>query len=129
VTSRKAVLKAPPSMVPFARRWSLWGGAYGGANHIDGDAVVGSHDLSVRTAGFAVGADYAVTPFATVGFALAGGGANWSLAQGFGGGRSDAFQVGVYRKTTMGPAYVSASAAFAEHWMSSAPWRLIRPHC
>ena len=98
-----AVLKAPSHRAaPFTQRWALWGGAYGGTSHTDGDAVVGSHDLTVRTAGFAAGADYAATPFTTVGFALAGGGANWSLAQGFGGGRSDAFQAGVYGKTTVG---------------------------
>src|ERR1019366_8888076 len=52
----------------------------------------GSHDLSARTGGFAAGADYRVSPFTMLGFALAGGGTNWSMAQGLGGGRSDAFQ-------------------------------------
>ena len=41
----------PPS---FEQRWSVWGGGYGGSNRTCGDpAVVGSHDLSARTAGFA----------------------------------------------------------------------------
>jgi outer membrane autotransporter protein len=41
------------------------------------------------------------------------------LSQGLGGGRSDAFQAGVYGKTQFGPAYVAASFAFAQHWMST----------
>ena len=46
----------PPS---FEQRWSAWGGAYGGSNRTVGDpAVIGSHDLSARTAGFAGGLDY-----------------------------------------------------------------------
>ncbi len=116
-----AVFKAPPVKAQsFEPRWTLWGSAYGGANHTGGDPiVVGSHDLSARTGGFAAGADYRVSPFTTLGFALAGGGTNWSLAQGLGGGRSDAFQAGVHGKTTSGPAYVAAAFAYAEHWMST----------
>ena len=81
--------------------------------------MVGSHDLSARTAGFAGGLDYRLTPDTVVGFALAGGGTNWSLAQGLGGGRSDAFQAGVYGATRSGPAYLAAAFAFTNHWMST----------
>ena len=49
-----------------------------------------------RAYGFAAGADYRVAPGTVVGFALAGGGTNWSLAGGLGTGNSDAFQAGVY---------------------------------
>ena len=49
--------------------------------------------------GFAGGLDYRFTPDTVVGVALAGGGTNWSLAQGLGGGKSDAFQAGVYGVT------------------------------
>ena len=101
-----AALKAPPAKPPrFEPRWTAWGGGYGGDNHTDGDpVVVGSHDLSARTSGFAGGFDYHFTPDTVAGFALAGGGTNWSLAQGLGGGRSDAFQAGVYAATRSGPA-------------------------
>ena len=59
-----AVLKAPPVKAPsFEQRWSVWGGAYGGGNRTSGDpAVLGSHDLTASTAGFAGGLDYRVTP-------------------------------------------------------------------
>ena len=105
---------------PVAQGWTLWGGAYGGVNHTSGDpAAVGSHDLTASTGGFAVGADYRLSPSTALGFALAGGGTGWSVAEGLGGGRSTAFQAGVYGKTTFGPAYVAASLAYTQHWMST----------
>jgi outer membrane autotransporter protein len=63
--------------------------------------------------------DYHFSPDTVAGFALAGGGTNWGLAQGLGGGRSDAFQAGLYAATRSGPAYVSAALAFANHWMTT----------
>ena len=115
-----AVFKAPPRQaLPFEQRWNVWGSAFGGANHTDGNPVVGSHDLTASAGGFAAGADYRVTPFTTVGFALAGAGTGWSLAQGLGTGQSDALMAGIYGRTTSGPAYVAASLAFANHWMST----------
>jgi autotransporter-associated beta strand protein len=116
-----SVLKAPPAKAPsFEQRWSVWGGAYGGSNRTSGDpAVVGSHDLSARAAGFAAGLDYRLTPNTVVGMALAGGGTNWSLANGLGGGKSDAFQAGVYGATRWGPAYLAAAFSYTNHWMST----------
>jgi outer membrane autotransporter protein len=57
------------------------------------------------------------SPETIVGFALGGGGTAWGLAGGLGVGRSDAFQTGVYGITRAGPAYLSTSLAFANHWM------------
>jgi outer membrane autotransporter protein len=111
------VYKAPPIYEP---RWSVWGGAYGGANRTGGDpAVVGSHDLSARAGGVAAGLDYRVTPNTVVGFALAGGGTNWSLANGLGGGSSDAFQLGLYGATRAGAAYLAGGFAYTSHWLST----------
>jgi outer membrane autotransporter protein len=98
----------------------MWGAGYGGGNQTSGDPIViGSHDLSARTAGSAAGLDYHFTPNTVAGFALAGGGTNWSLSQGLGGGRSDAFQAGVYGATRWGAAYLAADFAFTNHWMST----------
>jgi outer membrane autotransporter protein len=109
-----------PAKTAFDKRWSLWGSAYGASNRTSGDVNgTGGNDLSARVTGFAAGADYRVSPSTILGFAFAGGETNWSLAQGLGSGRSDAFQAGVYGKTQFGPAYVAASLAYAEHWMST----------
>ncbi|MFL6823381.1 MAG: autotransporter domain-containing protein [Xanthobacteraceae bacterium] len=115
------VLKAAPMKAPsFEQRWTAWGGAFGGGSRVSGDpAVVGSHDLSATTAGFAGGLDYHLSRDRVVGFALAGGGTNWGLAQGLGGGKSDAFQAGVYGATRWGPAYLAAAFDFTNHWMST----------
>jgi outer membrane autotransporter protein len=104
----------------YEPRWTAWGGAYGGSNRTSGDlAVIGSHDASTRTVGVAGGLDYRLTPDTVVGLAFAGGGTDWSLSQGLGGGKSDAFQAGVYGATRSGPAYLAAAFAFANHWMST----------
>jgi autotransporter-associated beta strand protein/T5SS/PEP-CTERM-associated repeat protein len=114
------LLKAPPKPATFEQRWSVWGAGYGGGNRTSGDpAVVGSHDLSARTAGGAAGLDYHLSRDSVVGVALAGGGTDWSLAQGLGGGKSDAFQAGIYGATRWGAAYVAAALAFTNHWMST----------
>jgi outer membrane autotransporter protein len=113
------VLKAPPKPPSFEQRWTTWGSAFGGVNKTDGDPLVGSHDLTARAGGVAAGLDYHVTRDTVVGAALAGAGTDWSLAQGLGGGKSDAFQAGVYGATRSGPAYLAASLGFANHWMST----------
>jgi outer membrane autotransporter protein len=116
-----SVFKAPPNAPPiYEPRWTAWGGAYGGSNRTSGDlAVIGSHDVSTRTVGVAGGLDYRLTPDTVMGFAFAGGGTDWGLSQGLGGGKSDAFQAGVYGATRSGPAYLAAAFAFANHWMST----------
>jgi uncharacterized protein with beta-barrel porin domain len=112
-----SVLKAPPAN--FDARWNVWGSAFGGSSNTNGNPVTGSNNLTAADYGFAAGADYRATPNTILGFALAGGGTNWNLGQGLGGGRSDAFQAGLYSKTTFGPAYVSAALSFANHWFTT----------
>src|SRR5262249_48183744 len=72
-----------------------------------------------RAAGGAAGLDYHLSRNSLVGFALAGGGTNWSLAQGLGGGKSDAFQAGLYGASRWGPTYLAAALAYTNHWMST----------
>ena len=113
-------LKSPPPVAKAPlpeRRWTAWGGAFGGWNKTSGDPVVGSHDLTARNAGIAAGLDYRATPDTVVGFALAGAAADWTLAQGLGGGKNNAFQAGAYAATRWGSAYLAASLAVANHWM------------
>jgi outer membrane autotransporter protein len=63
--------------------------------------------------------DYHLSRDSLIGFALAGGGTDWNLAQGLGNGRSDAFQAGIYDKTHRGPWYASAALAFANQWFTT----------
>ena len=114
-----SVLKASPRPATFDQRWSMWGAAFGGYNTTKGDAAIGSNDVTASDFGFAAGADYRVAPDTILGFALAGGGTGWNLAQGLGGGRSDAFEAGVYGTTHHGPAYLAGALAFANHWLTT----------
>jgi fibronectin-binding autotransporter adhesin len=103
----------------FAKRWGVWGAAYGGGATFDGNATAGSHDTTARAFGSVAGAEYRFSPDAVLGFALGGGGTNWGLAQGLGGGSSDAFQGGLYGTARFGGGYVSAAAGAAEYWAST----------
>jgi autotransporter-associated beta strand protein len=112
--------KAPPAAAGFAQRWSLWGSAYGGHNKTSGDVSVGSNDLTARSYGFAAGADYRYSPNTILGFAIAGGGTSWSLANSLGGGGTDALHVGVYGSHRFaGAAYVSGAFGYAHHWVKT----------
>jgi uncharacterized protein with beta-barrel porin domain len=114
----RAVLKAPPKPT-FDRRWTVWGAGFGGANNTNGNAAIGSNNVRASDFGFAVGADYHYSPDTVLGFALAGAGTNWGLAQGLGGGRSDAFMAGGYGITRLGPIYLAGDLAFANHWFTT----------
>ncbi len=59
----------------------------------------------------AVGADYRFSPNTLAGFAVSGGGTNFSVANS-GTGRSDLFQAGAFVRHTIGPAYISAALAY-----------------
>jgi hypothetical protein len=48
-------------------------------DHANGNAAVGSNNITASTFGFAGGMDYHVSPYTVVGFALAGAGTNWGL--------------------------------------------------
>ncbi len=112
------ILKAPPKQ-NFDQRWTVWGASFGGSGTFDGDPAVGSNNLTASTYGFAAGADYHVSADTVLGFAAAGSGTNWSLAQSLGTGRSDAFQAGVYGTRYFGPAYIGAAFAFTNNWFTT----------
>lgn len=97
---------------PLTQRWSAWAAGYGGSQTTDGNAVVGSNTATSRIYGVAAGADYRLSPNTLIGFALGGGGTNFSVANGLGGGRSDLFQAGMFARHTVGNAYVAGALAY-----------------
>jgi uncharacterized protein with beta-barrel porin domain len=102
-------VKAP--VVPFEQRWSTWAAGFGGSQTTDGNAAVGSNSTASSIAGTAVGADYRVSPLTIAGFALAGGGTSFSVANG-GSGHSDLFQAGAFIRHTVGQAYITGALAY-----------------
>src|SRR6185437_7645475 len=117
-------LKAPPASrqgagAEVAQRWTAWGAGFGGSAMAKGDPAVGSSNVTTGSYGYATGLDYHYSPDTVAGFSLAGGGTNWNLAQGLGGGRSNAFLAGLYGVTRQGPAYLAAALAFANDWFTT----------
>ncbi len=95
----------------FDSRWSVWGAGYGGGSATNGNAALGSNNSTARAFGFVAGADYRISPVTLAGFALAGGGTNFSV-NGSGSGRSDLFQAGAFVRHTVGSAYVTGGLAY-----------------
>ena len=93
-------------------RWSAWASGYGGVQALGGNATIGSHGTSTSIYGRAVGADYRVSPDTMIGFALGAAGTSYRLGQGLGGGSSDVFQIGLYGRHQMGPAYIAVALAY-----------------
>lgn len=107
-----AIYRKAPVAEAFAQRWSVWAAGYGGSQTTSGNAVVGSNNTTSSIYGTAVGADYRISPDTLAGFALAGGGTNFSVANNLGSGRSDLFQAGAFVRHTMGAAYLSGALAY-----------------
>jgi autotransporter-associated beta strand protein len=103
--------KAPVMADPFIQRWSVWAAGYGGSQTTDGNTVLGSNNTRSSIGGVAVGADYRFSPYTIAGFALAGGGTNFSV-NGLGSGRSDLFQAGAFVRHNVGAAYLTGALAY-----------------
>ncbi|MBB4426562.1 autotransporter-associated beta strand protein [Bradyrhizobium sp. CIR48] len=93
-------------------RWSVWAAGYGGSQTTNGSVSTGSNTATNRIYGTAVGADYRLSPETLVGFALAGGGTSFSIANGLGRGSSDLFQAGAFVRHNAGNAYLSGALAY-----------------
>ncbi|WP_247967424.1 autotransporter domain-containing protein [Bradyrhizobium sp. 195] len=107
-----AIYTKAPIAPSFEQRWSVWAAGFGGAQQTDGRTVVGSNTTTSNLYGTAVGADYRISRDTLVGFALAGGGTNFTVANALGGGRSDLFQAGAFFRHIIGPAYITGALAY-----------------
>jgi autotransporter-associated beta strand protein/probable HAF family extracellular repeat protein len=92
-------------------RWSVWAAGFGGSQTSDGNVALGSNNTTSRVFGMAAGADYIFSPRTIAGFALAGGGTSFNVANA-GSGRSDLFQAGAFVRHTVGSAYISGALAY-----------------
>jgi autotransporter-associated beta strand protein len=106
-----AMLTKAPLAQTYEPRWSVWAAGFGGSQTTDGNAALGSNATTSRLFGTAVGADYRFSPNTIAGFALAGGGTNFSVTGG-GSGRSDLFQAGAFVRHNVGAAYLSGALAY-----------------
>jgi uncharacterized protein with beta-barrel porin domain len=107
-----AVYTKAPVASSFEQRWSVWAAGFGGSQQTDGSTAVGSNNTTSSLYGTAVGADYRLSRDTLLGFALAGGGTNFTVANNLGGGRSDLFQAGAFIRHNLGPAYLTGALAY-----------------
>ena len=103
--------KAPVRADAFAQRWSVWAAGYGGSQTTDGNAALGSNSTTSRIDGAAVAPTIVSRPITLAGFALAGGGTNFSVVNG-GTGRSDLFQAGAFIRHNAGRPISPAALAY-----------------
>jgi uncharacterized protein with beta-barrel porin domain len=106
-----AMFTKAAAVAPFEARWSTWAAGFGGSQTTDGNATLSSNNTTSSVYGTAVGADYRISPYTIAGFALAGGGTNFSVANS-GSGHSDLFQAGAFVRHDVGAAYISAALAY-----------------
>ena len=107
-----AIYRKAPLRDVYDQRWSVWAAGFGGSQSTDGSSTLGTNSTTSRVFGGAVGADYLFSPNTIAGFALAGGGTSFSVANALGSGRSDLFQAGLFVRHTQGPAYITGALAY-----------------
>lgn len=100
----------------YTPRWNVWASGFGGSQVSSSSAASGSGSSS-RIFATVVGADYSLTPQTRLGFAMAGGGTNFTGNSG--SGRSDLFQTGVFARHAIGQAYVATALAYGWQAMTS----------
>jgi uncharacterized protein with beta-barrel porin domain len=108
----------PTTRRAFDPCWSAWSTTYGNHSRSSGDAVIGSHDTTLRTNGIIGGVDVRLTPGTVVGAAIAGGTSTWGLSHALGGGNSDVSQTGAYGSARLGSFFLSAAFAYSWHDMN-----------
>jgi uncharacterized protein with beta-barrel porin domain len=99
----------------YTPRWNVWASGFGGSQ-VSSSAAQGSGSSS-RIFASVVGADYSLSPQTRLGFAMAGGGTNFTGSAG--SGRSDLFQAGAFVHHAIGRAYVASALAYGWQAMSS----------
>lgn len=118
-TKRGRVAKAANDIVApamrddrFEPRWRAWVSGYGGSTSTSGNAEAGTSDVRSSVYGVVAGADYRVSPFTTLGFALGGGGSSFAVAQGLGNGSANIFQAGLFARHDVGAAYLAGGFSY-----------------
>ncbi|HEY4344399.1 MAG TPA: autotransporter domain-containing protein, partial [Parvibaculum sp.] len=94
------------------QRWSAWAIGYGGYARVSGDSGAGTHDTTSRVYGVSAGATFHASPDLSLGIALGGASSDFGVAQGFGSGEADAFNVALYGRQAIGAGYVAAALGY-----------------
>lgn len=98
--------------------WQSWGAAYGVGALSQGDAGIGSSDITAQSWGLVAGHDVAFGG-TSLGVALGGGWGSYSLDNGFGQGTTGSFHAGLRGTQEFGAAYLSGALAYGYHAFST----------
>jgi uncharacterized protein with beta-barrel porin domain len=101
------------------RAAEFWVGGFGDFSQTTGDAAVGSHNRNSRDFGLAAGVDYHLTGDGKVGFAVAGGGADFGLSDNLGSGHLTTLEVAAYARKSFGEAYVAGALGYSNSAVST----------
>ena len=108
----KAITKEPPIDRP---RWRAWLTGFDGSAKLNGEAGVGSADLSHNTGGLAGGLDYQLAPDLLAGFAIGGSSSNFSVRDRITSGHLEGAHFGGYAVKTWGSLYASGALSFSTY--------------
>jgi outer membrane autotransporter protein len=106
------------------RPWSVWSAGFGGTQSLRGDpAVIGSADLSHRTAGGAAGVNHQVDPNLLVGLAAGGSTSDFSVPDRMTSGHLDGAHLGAFAVSRRGALYALGTASYG--WFDNSTTRTI----
>jgi outer membrane autotransporter protein len=102
---------APPA--PYQPRWRAWLTGFDGSAKLNGEADIGSADLSHNTGGLAGGLDYRFAPDLLAGFAIGGSSSNFSVRDRITSGHLEGAHFGGYGVKTWGSLYTAGALSFS----------------
>jgi fibronectin-binding autotransporter adhesin len=105
-SNKPSVTRALPS--PHGK-WFGWSTVDIGQTVTNGSAATASNKTTITPVSAATGLEYRVNDRVAYGFALSGGAAGYSIANGLGSGSNQAALIGVYGRLTTGDYLLSAS--------------------
>ena len=102
---------APPA--PYQPRWRAWLTGFDGSAKLNGEADIGSADLSHNIGGLAGGLDYQFAPDLLAGFAIGGSSSNFSVRDRITSGHLEGAHFGGYGVKTWGSLYTAGALSFS----------------
>jgi len=109
---RSLLTKEPPMLQP---RWRAWLTGFDGSAKLNGEAGIGSADLSYNTGGLAGGLDYQFAPDLLAGFAIGGSSSNFAVRDRITSGHLEGAHFGGYAVKTWSSLYAAGALSFSTY--------------
>ena len=109
---KELLSKEPPIGQP---RWRAWLTGFDGSAKLNGEAGIGSADLSYNTGGLAGGLDYQFAPDLLAGFAIGGSSSNFAVRDRITSGHLEGAHFGGYAVKTWSSLYAAGALSFSTY--------------